>query len=65
MGVAGQDALAMIDLDDIAIARLLADEADAPGCGSEDRRADRAGEIEPGVHRTGAGEGIAAIAIAR
>src|SRR3546814_2015434 len=37
VGVARQNALAMIDLDDIAIARLPADEADAARRGGEDR----------------------------
>ena len=55
----------MIDLDDIAITRFGTNEADAAGGGGEDRRANRAAEIEPGVHGAGAGERIAAIAKAR
>src|SRR3546814_8448184 len=55
----------MIDLDDIAIARLPADEADAARRGGEDRGADRAAEVEASVQCTRAGEGIAAIAKSR
>src|SRR3546814_8043777 len=58
VGVARQNALAMIDLDDIAIARLPADEADAARRGGEDRGADRAAEVEASVQCTRAGEGI-------
>ena len=65
MRVARHQPAAVIDLDRVAIAGLAADEADpALGCGG-DRRALRAAEIEPAVHRAAAVEGIAAETEAR
>src|SRR3546814_1100715 len=65
VGVARHDALAVVDLDDIAVTRAAADERHAARRRGEDRGAERPGEIEPGVHRARAGEGIVAIAVAR
>src|SRR3546814_18132897 len=46
MGVAGQDAVAMRDLDHIAIAAALADETDLARCGGQDRLAHAARKIQ-------------------
>src|SRR3546814_1095432 len=57
-------ALAVIDLDDIAVTRAAADERHAARRGGEDGGAARAGEIQPRMHRAGAGEGVMTIAVA-
>src|SRR5687768_8115775 len=65
MGVARSNAVAMIDLDAIAIAGTPSNERDlAPG-GSIDGGADRPLEIEPGMEGRAAREGIVAEAEAR
>src|SRR5436305_574074 len=60
MAVAGGDALAMIDLDHVAITAHPLRMGDDAVCGGIDRSADRTGDVDPGVHRGGAPEGIAA-----
>src|SRR5436189_211327 len=52
VAVAGLDALAVVDLDQIAVAAIVPFGAsDDAVCGRVDRGAHRAGEIDPGVHR--------------
>src|SRR4051812_18972198 len=61
MAVAGLDALAVVDLDEIAVAAAVPFGAvdDAVG-GGVDRGAERAGEIDPGMHGGAAAERIGA-----
>src|SRR5258705_703958 len=65
VGVARPKAVAVVDLDDIAIARALADEGDLPAGGGENRRAHRGLEIKALVERGAAVERVGAIAEAR
>ena len=59
VAVTGRDALAMVDLDEVAIAARI-----PPGAkhgavgGGVDWRADRAGKVDPGVHRSACGERV-------
>src|SRR3546814_15505367 len=62
--LAGQDAVAMRDLDHIAIAAALADETDLARCGGQDRLAHAARKIQARVKGRMAVERIAAIALA-
>src|SRR3546814_6205289 len=52
--------LAVVDLDQIAVAAGAPRALDVAVCGRSARRADRAGNIDAGVHRRAAAEGIAA-----
>src|SRR3546814_17267086 len=54
------DALAVVDLDQIAVAAGAPRALDDAVGGRIDRRADRAGNIDAGVHRRAAAAGIAA-----
>ena len=65
VGVAGHHAVAVADFDDVAVTGLRSDESNLALGRGMDRRADRAAEIEPGMHRRAARERVAAIAEAR
>src|SRR5262249_41862701 len=58
MSVAGRQPVAMIDLDQLAIAAVPARDGDDARGGGADRIADVAAEIDPRVHRRSADEGI-------
>jgi hypothetical protein len=58
VAVARLDAAAMVDLDEVAVAALAAGMADDAVGGRVDRRADRAGDVDAGMHRRGAAERI-------
>src|SRR5690348_5531930 len=60
MAVARGDAVAVIDLDEPAIAAALADEADASRRGGEDRLAVATAKIEPGMEGRAPAERVAA-----
>src|SRR5665213_1178653 len=60
MAVTRLDSLAVIEFDEVAVAIGPSGAIDDAVCRRIDRRADRAGEIDPGMHRGIAAERIAA-----
>src|SRR5690606_19053041 len=65
VGIACGQAVAVADLDHLAVSCLAADEGDAAGGGGMDRRADRTAKVEARGQCAAAGEGVAAITEAR
>ena len=62
VGIAGDQAVAVVDLDAVAITLPAPGKTDCAGGGGEDRCADVALEIEPGVEGPAAGKRVGAIA---
>src|SRR6478735_5830610 len=62
VGVTGQHAVAVADFDDFTVTGLGSHEGNRTFGRGMDRGADRAAEVEPGVHRRAAVERVAAIA---
>ncbi|PAV93290.1 hypothetical protein WR25_26979 [Diploscapter pachys] len=60
MAIAGRDALAVVDLDQIAVTALAAGVIDDAVGGGIDRRADRTGDVDARMHRRGAAERVGA-----